>query len=194
MAAPLPEDHVIVPDAAAWRAWLDTHEDTHDGLWLVLAKKGVTDPTSLTYDQALDEALCSGWIDGQVHSRDAATYLQRFAPRRRRSPWSARNVGIVARLEAEGRMRPRGRSEIEAAKADGRWDRAYGGDADTPIPPELRAVLDAEPELAATFAALSKTARMTILYQLGSAVRPETRQRRLEKAIAELREASNTSR
>jgi uncharacterized protein YdeI (YjbR/CyaY-like superfamily) len=193
MAAPPPDQHFVVADAAAWRAWLDAHEDLHDGVWLVLAKKGVTEPTSITYDQALDEALCSGWIDGQVHSLDASTYLQRFTPRRKRSIWSARNVGHIARLEQEGRMRPRGRAEVEAAKADGRWERAYGGDADTPLPAELRAALDADPQLAAAFAALGKTARMTLTYQLSSAVKPETRQRRLEQVLSTLREASKTS-
>jgi uncharacterized protein YdeI (YjbR/CyaY-like superfamily) len=193
MAGPPPEQHVILADAAAWRAWLDAHEDSHDGVWIVLAKKGVTEPTSITYDQALDEALCSGWIDGQVHSLGASTYLQRFTPRRKRSIWSARNVGHIARLESEGRMRTRGRAEVEAAKADGRWERAYGGDADAALPAELRAALDADPQLAAAFAALSKTARMTLTYQLSSAVKPETRQRRLEAVLSTLREASKTS-
>lgn len=103
----------VVPDAAAWRAWLDAHEESSDGVWLVLAKKGTTSPTSLTYDRALDEALCSGWIDGQKRSLDAATFLQRFTPRRRASIWSARNVGIVARLVEESRMRPRGQAEVQ---------------------------------------------------------------------------------
>src|SRR6478609_5320658 len=113
----------VVADAAAWRAWLDDNEDLSDGVWLVLAKKGTTAPTTLTYTQALDEALCSGWIDGQKASLDAATFLQRFTPRRAASLWSARNVRIVERLVEEGRMRPRGHAEIDRAKADGRWAR-----------------------------------------------------------------------
>src|SRR6187397_2305141 len=101
-----PDDVTVVPDVAAWRDFLDSSEDTSDGVWLVLAKKGVTEPTSLTYAEALDEALCSAWIDGQKRSRDAATFLQRFTPRRPRSMWSARNVEHIARLDAEARIRP----------------------------------------------------------------------------------------
>ena len=96
-------------------------------MWLVLAKRDTTQPTSLTYDQALDEAITYGWIDGQVQRRDAATYRQRFTRRRTRSPWSARNVAIVTRLIAEHRMRPSGMAEVDRAKADGRWDAAYHG-------------------------------------------------------------------
>lgn len=110
-------DPRIVPDVEAWRGWLDANEETSDGVWLVLAKKGVTDSTSVTYALALDEALCSGWIDGPKRGRDAATHLQRFTPRRRASLWSQRNVGIVERLAAEGRMRPRGQAEIDRAFA-----------------------------------------------------------------------------
>jgi uncharacterized protein YdeI (YjbR/CyaY-like superfamily) len=103
VAADIPE--LIVPDAAAWRRWLTTHHRDAAGVWLVLAKKGTTEPTTLTYAQALDEALCHGWIDGQTARRDEATYRQRFTPRRARSRWSARNVGIVSSLwpDAPGR-------------------------------------------------------------------------------------------
>src|SRR5215218_8183037 len=97
---------LVLTDAAAWRGWLQEHHADVDGVWLVLAKKGTTAPTSLTYDEALDEALCHGWIDGQVRRRDETTYKQRFTPRRKRSPWSKRNVGIAERLAAEGRMHP----------------------------------------------------------------------------------------
>src|SRR6188768_4590729 len=109
---------LIVSDAAAFRAWLDANRDRSEGVWLVLAKKGMTDPTSLTYPQALEEALCQGWIDGQKRSRDAATFAQRFTPRRRSSQWSKRNLGIAEELIAEGRMRPGGLAEIARAKAD----------------------------------------------------------------------------
>lgn len=132
---------LVVADAGAWRAWLDDHEDASDGVWLTLAKKGVTTPTSLTYAQALDEALCSGWIDGQSRTVDTATYQRRFTPRRQRSLWSARNVTHVARLIDEGRMRPRGFSEIERARADGRWDAAYAGSATIEMPDDLVAAL-----------------------------------------------------
>ena len=104
---PHPEEQLlIVADAVAFRDWLRANGTVFDAVWLVLAKKGTTDPTSLTYAQALDEALCEGWIDGQKRSRDAATFMQRFTPRRRGSSWSKRNVGIADQLIADGRMRP----------------------------------------------------------------------------------------
>lgn len=182
-----PEDEFIVADAAAWRDWLAANAATHQGVRLVLAKKGVTEPTSLTYAQALDEALCIGWIDGQKGSRDAATFTQRFTPRRARSPWSARNVEHIVRLEAEGRMLPRGWAEVEAAKGDGRWDRAYQGQATAEVPPDLAAALAAEPALASAWEALTKAQRYSILYPLMTAAKPETRARRLAKAIEGLR-------
>jgi uncharacterized protein YdeI (YjbR/CyaY-like superfamily) len=120
MPAPLPE--LLVPDATAWRAWLVDHHDDPAGVRLVLAKKGVTEPTRLVYADALDEALCFGWIDGQVGRRDERTYFQRFTRRRARSSWSPTNVASAERLIAAGRMQPPGRAEIERARTDGRWD------------------------------------------------------------------------
>ncbi len=117
-------EELTVPDAEAWRAWLDAHHAAAPGVWLVLAKKGTTEPTSVTYEQGVLEALCYGWIDGHTKSRDAATYLQRYTPRRAKSNWSASNLARVERLIAEGRMRPAGQAEIDRAKADGRWDKA----------------------------------------------------------------------
>ena len=180
-------------DVAAWRAWLDVEEARSDGVWLVLAKKGTVSPTSLTYAEALDEALCSGWIDGQKRSRDEATFVQRFTPRRSRSMWSARNVEHIARLEAEGRMRPRGRAEVEAAKADGRWDRAYQGSADAVVPDDLAAALAAAPELGERFATLTRAQRYSILHPLMVAATPETRARRLQKALERLSASSEAS-
>ena len=133
MADDLPE--LIVPDAAAWRAWLGDHYAEPRGVQLVLAKKGTSDPTSLTYDEALEEALCHGWIDGQVNRRDDTTYRQRFTPRLARSRWSKRNVGIVDRLTAEGRMHPSGVDQVDRAKADGRFAAAYAGQATMEVPP-----------------------------------------------------------
>jgi len=114
----LPE--LMLIDAGAWRAWLGDNHAQASGVWLVLAKKGTIEPTTLTYEQALDEALCHGWIDGQIRRRDERTFRQRFTPRRARSPWSARNVEHIARLLGEGRMRPAGIAAVERAKADGR--------------------------------------------------------------------------
>lgn len=184
MADDLPE--LIVTDAAAWRAWLNDHHDAQPGVWVVLARKGTTDPTSLSYDQALDEALCHGWIDGQARRRDESTYRQRFTPRRARSPWSARNVGIIARLVDEGRMRPAGVAEVERARADGRWDAAYAGPAGMEVPADLAAALTAEPSAQAMFERLTSQNRFAVLYRIGSAKRADTRTRRIEQFVAML--------
>lgn len=178
-----PSNVLIVRDVAAWRAWLDGNEDVSDGVWLVLAKKGVIDPTSLTYAQALDEALCSGWIDGQKRSRDEATFQQRFTPRRSRSIWSQRNVGIIDRLEAEGRMRPRGRDEVAKAKADGRWDRAYGGQADMQVPEDLASALAAVPGARERFEALPKSQQFSAVFGVTTAVKEATRAARIERIV-----------
>jgi uncharacterized protein YdeI (YjbR/CyaY-like superfamily) len=138
-------EELVVADADALRTWLADHQDDTVGVWLVLGKKGVTDPTGLSYEQAVLEGLCVGWIDGQGRRRDEATYTIRFTPRRSRSIWSEVNVGRVARLEEEGRMQPRGRAEVEKAKADGRWEAAYGGAATIAVPDDLVAALAAEP-------------------------------------------------
>jgi len=184
IAKELPE--LIVTNAAAWREWLTEHCEGPAGVWLVLAKKGTTHPTSLTYDQALDEALCHGWIDGQTRRRDEATYSQRFTPRRARSRWSQRNVGIVERLVAEGRMHPAGIAEVERAKADGRWDAAYASSATSEVPADLAAALVAQPRAKAMYEILSSQNRYAVLYRVGSAKRPETRARRVEQLVAML--------
>lgn len=175
-----------VADTAAWRAWLDAHEEETVGVWLMLAKKGTTEPTTLTYAQALDEALCSGWIDGQKRSYDAATFLQRFTPRRPRSIWSARNVEHIARLEAEGRMRARGLAEVAAARADGRWDRAYAGSATVQVPDDLTEALAASPTAAAAFAGLDSANRYAVLHPIITAPNETTRERRRAKLVAML--------
>lgn len=180
------DEDLLLPDAAAWRAWLDAHEDDADGVWLVLAKKGTTHPTTLTYDQALDEALCSGWIDGQKRGRDTTTFRQRFTPRRRASLWSARNVGLVAELVGTGRMRPRGLAEVDRAKADGRWDRAYAGARTAEVPDDLRAALDAAPSAAALFADLDGTNRYAVLHRVLTAPSAAARANRIAKLVGGL--------
>lgn len=177
---------LVVPDAAAWRAWLDEHNGDGAGVLLVLAKKGTTDPTSLTYDQALEEAICYGWIDGQVRRRDESTYVQRFTPRRARSAWSKRNVAHAERLMTEGRVHPAGAAAIEAAKADGRWDAAYASPATITVPPDLAGALSAEPAAQAMFARLNSQNRYAILYRIGNAKREETRSRRIAQFVAML--------
>jgi len=184
MAVELPE--LIVRDAAAWRAWLAKHHADPVGVWLVLAKKSTEKPTSLTYDQALEEALCQGWIDGQAGRRDEATYRQRFTPRRRRSAWSKRNTGIAERLQAEGRMHPAGHAEVERAKAEGRWDAAYAGPASIEVPPDLAEALAAEPNAQAMFASLNSQNRYAVLYRIATAKRADTRARRIEQFVTML--------
>jgi uncharacterized protein YdeI (YjbR/CyaY-like superfamily) len=184
MAEELPE--VLIADAAGWRRWLRANHAKAPGAWVVLAKKGVAEPTSLTYAQALDEALCHGWIDGQVSRRDEATYRQRFTPRRPRSPWSANNVRNTGRLIAEGRMRAAGLAAIEAAKADGRWDAAYEGQASIELPADLREAIAAEPRAQAMFEILTSQNRYSLILRVGQAKRPETRARRIEQFVAML--------
>ena len=163
------DETLLLRNAAAWRAWLDDHEDTPDGAWLVLAKKGTLAPTSLSYAQALDEALCSGWIDGQKRPGDATTFLQRFTPRRPTSIWSQRNIGLVTELAAQGRMRSRGQAEIDRARADGRWARAYPGAASAQVPDDLAAALAASPQAAALFANLSGANRYAVIHRVVTA-------------------------
>ena len=177
---------LILDDAAAWRSWLGENHTDPAGVWLVLAKKGTVEPTSLSYDQALDEALCHGWIDGQVKRRDETTYRQRFTPRRARSPWSVRNVGIAKRLVEEGRMQPAGLAEIERAQADGRWQAAYPGSAGIEVPADLTAALAADSRARAMFEQLSRQNRYAILYRVTTAKREDTRARRIEQFVAML--------
>ena len=177
---------LIVVDAAAWRSWLHEHHQDSDGVWLVLAKKNVTTPTSLTYDEALEEALCHGWIDGQRRGRNEQTFVQRYTPRRARSMWSKRNVGLIARLEQEGRMRAAGRAEVERAKADGRWDNAYGGAGALEIPDDLAAALAAEPKAQAMFEILTKANRFAVVFRVNDAKRPETRAKRIALYVEQL--------
>jgi uncharacterized protein YdeI (YjbR/CyaY-like superfamily) len=177
---------LTVAGASAWRKWLTANHGDAAGVWLVLAKKGTTEPTSLSYGQALEEALCHGWIDGQAARRDEGTYRQRFTPRRTRSAWSKRNVGIVERLSGEGRMHVAGLAAVAAAKADGRWEAAYAGPASIEVPEDLAMALDAEPKARAMFEILSSQNRYAILYRTTSAKRADTRARRIEQFVAML--------
>jgi uncharacterized protein YdeI (YjbR/CyaY-like superfamily) len=180
----LPE--LVVRDASALRKWLGRHHAESGGVWLVLSKQGSIAPTRLTYDQALEEALSHGWIDGQAQRRDDATYRQRFTPRRSRSAWSKRNTIIAERLMDEGRMQAAGIAEIERARADGRWQAAYQGSTSIEVPDDLAAALNAEPAAQAMFAVLSAQNRYAVLYRIHAAKRPETRARRIEGFVAML--------
>ncbi len=152
----------------------------------MLARKGIVKATSLTYSEALEEALCHGWIDGQARGLDELTYRQRFTPRRRRSVWSKRNTGIAERLQLEGRMRPAGIAEVERAKTDGRWEAAYAGPAGIEVPVELAAALAAEPRAQKMFEALNSQNRYAILYRIATAKRADTKAQRIERFVAML--------
>ncbi len=173
---------LIVADARAWRAWLSGHRDS-DGVRLVLAKSGTVEPTSLTHREALEEALCFGWIDGQAGARDEKTWRVLFTPRRPRSLWSKRNVELAARLLAEGRMDPAGIAEIERAQADGRHKDAYAGSATIEVPADLAAALEASPKALVMFQKLNRQNRYAILYRVSTVRREETRARRIAQFV-----------
>lgn len=174
-------------NAELWRAWLEQHHSEPAGVWLKFAKKA-SGIVSLSYAGALDEALCYGWIDGQAKSIDETYYLQKFTPRRSKSLWSKRNVGKVAELTKAGRMKPSGIAEVEAAKLDGRWDKAYDGPANITVPAEFQTMLDANPKAKEFFGSLNKTNRYAVLWQIQTARKPETRNARMEKLLAMLLE------
>jgi uncharacterized protein YdeI (YjbR/CyaY-like superfamily) len=174
---------LLVADTAEWRTWLKGHHSKSQGVWLVLAKKGMTRPTTLSYDEALDEAICFGWIDGQLGRRDNATFRRRFTPRNSRSAWSQRNIAIAERLSASGRMHRSGEAAVRQAKADGRWNIAYAGQASVEVPEDLADALIANPRARAMFETLTSANRYSVLYRIGSAKKVETRARRIEQFV-----------
>lgn len=180
MAPELPE--LLLPDADAWRAWLAENHATSRGVWLVQHKKGGA-VTSLTYEQALDHALCFGWVDGQIGRRDEGSYVTRFTPRGPKSKWSKLNVANVERLEAAGLMTEAGRAVVESAKADGRWEMAYAGQATAEVPEDLAGAIAANPEAQAMFEALTSVNRYAIIYRLGTVKKPETRARKIAEYV-----------
>ncbi len=171
---------------AAWVAWLEKQHEKSSGIWLELAKKS-SGIASVTYAQALEVALCYGWIDGLVRSVDADWYRQRFTPRRARSKWSQINRSSVERLYAEGRLSPAGIREMEAAQRDGRWAAAYPSPGNMRPPEDLEAALEAHPNAKKFFEQLDSTNRYAILYRLHDARKPETRARRLKEFVRMLR-------
>jgi uncharacterized protein YdeI (YjbR/CyaY-like superfamily) len=174
---------LTVRDARAWHSWLAEHHDDATGVWLVLAKKGTLEPTSLTYEQALEEALCAGWVDGQLAPGDEATFRRKFTPRRPGSSWSKRNVALVEVLARQGRMRPSGLAAVEQAKADGRWGSAYSGQAAVEVPGDLAAALAACPAAQETFDNLNRANRYGVLYRIETAKRSQTREQRIERLV-----------
>lgn len=169
---------------AELEAWLDANHQTAPGLWLQFAKKG-SPHTSVTYDEAVESALCFGWIDGQARSLDEHFWLQRFTPRTKRSSWSEINCERATALIAAGRMRPAGRAAVEAAKRNGRWDRAYSARNMT-VPNDLQRRLHENPKARAFFESLSSSNRFAFLYRIHDAKRPETRARRIEQFVSML--------
>jgi uncharacterized protein YdeI (YjbR/CyaY-like superfamily) len=176
---------VLFKNAKAFETWLRTHHATSDGLWLMLAKRGAIG-TGVTYAEAVEIALCWGWIDGQKKSLDDQHFLQRFTRRRTRSVWSKINVEKVAALIDAGRMREAGLAQIEAAKADGRWAQAYDGARTAAVPGDLLMALEAEPKAKAFFATVNAANRYAVLWRIQTAAKPETRAKRIAKLVAML--------
>lgn len=169
-----------------WRDWLTENYQNPKGVWLRFYKKG-TGKESLNYAAALDEALCFGWIDGQANKYDEESYLQRFIPRRKRSIWSKRNIEHIERLEKEGKMHPAGWREVEAAKADGRWENAYHPPSQMVVPDDFLEELGKDKDALAFFETLNKTNRYAIAFRLHNAKKLETRQKRIKLFIEMLR-------
>jgi uncharacterized protein YdeI (YjbR/CyaY-like superfamily) len=182
-------DLPVIPFATrdAWAAWLEEQHATSDGLWLKFAKKG-SGLDSVTYAEAVEVALCYGWIDGQVRKFDEDYYLQRFTPRRARSKWSKINRQKATELIERGEMKPAGLREVERARADGRWDAAYDAPSTAQVPDDLLRELEKNQPAREFFETLDGRNRYAILYQIQDAKRPETRARRIEKYVAMLSE------
>lgn len=173
---------------AAWEQWLDENHDSCNGIWLHFYKKG-SGIASVTYAEALDVALCYGWIDGQIKSIDTLSYKQHFTPRRAKSIWSKRNVEHIARLTAEGHMKPAGMAQVESAKADGRWGVAYDSPANMSLPDDFVAALNADTKALAFYESLSQTNKYAICWRLQTAKRPETKEKRKQEILEMLGKA-----
>jgi uncharacterized protein YdeI (YjbR/CyaY-like superfamily) len=178
---------VSFEDTDAWDAWLTAHAADSPGLWLKIAKKGSAG-RSISYSDALDVALCHGWIDGQKGRLDDEYWLQRFTPRKPGSKWSKINTERAAALIESGRMRPAGLREVERAQGDGRWEQAYESQSRVTVPEDLARALAANQRARAFFATLDSRNRYAILYRIGTAKRPETRAKRIDAFVAMLSE------
>ncbi|MEU8613294.1 YdeI/OmpD-associated family protein [Actinoplanes sp. NPDC048791] len=178
-------EELIVADAEALRVWLLSNHAESAGVWLALGRKGGT-VTTLTWQQAVDEALCVGWIDGQARKGNQDISWIRLTPRRARSSWSQRNVAHVARLEEQGRMLPLGRAAVEAAKADGRWAAAYAPPSEAEVPADLVAAIAADADAQRMFDVLTKANRFALIHRVNGVKRAETRERKIREAVAML--------
>ncbi len=183
MKAPAPELPIILfDDQAAWAAWLDEHHASSPGAWLRLAKKGAP-YASVSYAEALDVALCYGWIDSQKKTFDQHSFLQKFGPRGARSIWSKVNREKIHALTEAGRMKPAGIQVVESARADGRWDAAYDPASTATVPDDLQAALDANPKAKEFFATLNGANRYAVLFRVQTARKPETRAKRIATLV-----------
>jgi uncharacterized protein YdeI (YjbR/CyaY-like superfamily) len=185
----LPTDLPVLgfPDQAALEAWLETEAATAAGVYVKLAKKGAGVP-SVTYAELVESCLCFGWIDGRSNRLDDSFYLQRITPRRARSVWSQKNVDAVEALILAGRMRPTGLAAVDAARADGRWDRAYAGSATITVPDDLAAALAAEPAAQKEFEALDGANRYAVLWRVHTAASDATREKRIASLVQLLKD------
>lgn len=177
-----PSQIISFGDQKAWEEWLSKNYKKQNGIWLKLYKKA-SDVKSVNYQEALDVALCYGWIDGQVKKLDENARVQRFTPRRKRSVWSKRNTEHVARLIKSGSMKPAGIAEIERAKADGRWEKAYASPANTTIPEDFLKELEKNKKAKEFWEVLNKTNKFAMIWQINDAKREETRLRRINKFV-----------
>jgi uncharacterized protein YdeI (YjbR/CyaY-like superfamily) len=183
MKKALPEQPLLMFESASdWEAWLKENHENSAGVRLQIAKKG-SGHTSVSYAEALDVALCYGWIDGQKLPMDDRFFIQKFTPRRAKSIWSKVNTEKVEQLIKQGRMQPAGIKQIEAAKADGRWDAAYASQKNMEMPEDFQAELNNNPEAKAFFDTLNKTNRFAMYFRITTAKKPETRRARIEKFI-----------
>jgi uncharacterized protein YdeI (YjbR/CyaY-like superfamily) len=172
----------LFKDDASWEAWLAQQHATSAGLWLRIAKAG-SGVRSVSYAEALDVALCYGWIDGQKKSFDDTTWLQKFTPRGKRSMWSKINREKVQRLIESGRMQPVGLDAVERAKANGQWDAAYDSHRTAAIPEDFQRALDARPRAKAFFATVNSTNRYAILFRIQTVKRAETRAKKIAQFV-----------
>jgi uncharacterized protein YdeI (YjbR/CyaY-like superfamily) len=180
-------DNLSFATPSEWESWLTANWQRPTGVWVKIAKKG-SGVASVTASEALDVALCYGWIDGQRLGLDETHFLQWYCPRRPKSSWSKMNVARVEALVAAGRMRPPGVAQVDAATADGRWAAAYGSQRTTTVPPDLQAALDGDPQARAVFESLGKSERYAVILPLLKARTPEQRAERLKVTTAELRD------
>jgi uncharacterized protein YdeI (YjbR/CyaY-like superfamily) len=184
-ATPVQPDPRRFATQRAFEVWLRKNCSTSEGVWLLIAKLAA-DKMTVTYSEAVEVALCYGWIDGQKKALDAQHWLQRFSPRRARSLWSKANRAKAEALIQSGRMQPSGMAEIDRARSDGRWDAAYDGARTATVPPDLQTALDARPEAQAFFSQLDSANRYAVLWRIQTAKRPETRSGRIETLVAML--------